>query len=175
MENNSRMLESLEKLFKLYHTDCYITTDIYTKLENIIFFLRWQQKTIEILQTRTLKPQLEEVEALLSEYNHIALTYSPQTTVTEGGSADQGNERMSVEMASDPIVGEFYEKQQLEALIHSCKEWLEEYNNLLKKSVENLEEFHNSIENEGEDCMIIEEVAMNAEGKFIEFYVKLIL
>ena len=155
---------SLEKVLNIYQSECFVTSDVYSKLDNLLFFLKWQQKTIEILQTKTTKPQLEEIEALLAEYNRIVLTYSPQTAVTEGCSV-LTNEAANTELSNDPIVGEFYEKLQLENLVHRCKEWLEEYNNLLKKGVENLEKFHATIENEQDDCMIIEEVAMNSEGK----------
>ena len=128
-----------------------------------MLFLKWQLKTLDILQNRSRKPHLEDIQTLLSEYNQISL---PDLTKTERDedNSDAMEEEKENEMVLESAIEEYPEKKQLEILVDSSKEWLEKYNDILKRSAENLQIFNSDLESQDDGSMVIEELGSNEES-----------
>jgi len=128
-----------------------------------VLFLKWQLKTLDILQNRSRKPHLEDIQTLLSEYNQISL---PDLTKTERDedNSDAMEEEKENEMVLESAIEEYPEKKQLEILVDSSKEWLEKYNDILKRSAENLQIFNSDLESQDDGSMVIEELGSNEES-----------
>jgi len=154
----------------MYHSEGFIFSETYNKLENLVLLFGWQQRTTELLQNKSRKPQLEEIELLLSEYNQISFSYFSHEKDIEENSDAMEEEKTENEMILESTIEELPEKQQLENLLNSCKEWLEKYNDILKKSVENLQTFNLSLERPDDDSMIIEEINNDEECKHNSLY-----
>lgn len=99
-----------------------------SKSETAYRTMKWQLRIVNLLKSSgKKKPSLEEVEVLLEEYPSL-----------------------------DAAKHELKEKDVLEKLSSSCREWLDHYHGLLKKSSENLEKLNSSLE-KGKNKMNIED------------------
>ena len=98
IDENIRYFNALEKVWELYDDSNLIDSESQIKYKNLYKALKWEVKAIEILKIKKGKPNLEDIEALLKEWED-----------------------------SKELLNNFKEKQMLEQLANSCRAWLDKY------------------------------------------------